>query len=442
MTVQMLAAPVAPPVVVSRLSNGLRTVVVPDPTVHVACVAVVYDVGMRAEAPGQAGLAHLVEHLMFEGSDHVPPGGHGRLVQGVGGSFNGLTGADRTCFHQLVPPAVVDRVLALEADRLATLDVTTDGIAKQRAVVHQEVRGRLDHRPYGGFPRVPLSALLFDEHAYAHDGYGDVAALRAVLPEHVADFRRRHYRPDRAVVAVVGDVDPDEVLRSVERWFGALPGPAEPPPERPVPAPLRADRTSRAVDGAAPLPAVAWGWRVPDPADLAAYLPYVVLADVLGDVGQRLSVHTRQTGRPLAASVGAGVDLAGEPFDVRDPNGFVVTAMLLPGVDEAELLARFDTALEEVAAHGVTEAELERLHASALERTWSRVACPTQRALAVATALQHRGTPELPWLLPGLLQAVGSSQVSDAAATLLPSPRALHVVSPGVPAGPATGTRA
>ncbi|QCB94973.1 M16 family metallopeptidase [Cellulomonas shaoxiangyii] len=437
-----------PPITTARLANGLRAVVVPDRATHVACVAVVYDVGMRAEPPGRTGFAHLVEHLMFAGSRRAAPGGHARFVQGVGGTFNGSTAADRTCFHQVVPPAAVERVLALEADRMAGPVLTPDALAAQRAVVREEVRGKTLHRPYGGFPRVPVSALLFDEFAYAHDGFGSLADLEAATLEDAVAFVEQHYRPRHAVVAVVGDVDPDDVLAAVQRWFGDLPaGASAPAAPRARPASLAADRTARSWDPLAPVPALACAWRVPDPADLAAYLPYVLLADLLGDgaTGRLARALVRRAG--VAHAVGAGLDLAGDPFDVRDPTGLVATAFLRPGADPAHALRLVDDELAAVAAHGVPADELERLHAVATARTWARVERPARRALAVATALLQRDRPSLPWEVPGLLAQVGPADLRAAAADLGAAPRAVHVVLPGEPgAGPgsapdATGPR-
>src|SRR5690625_445579 len=168
------------------LGNGLRTLILPMPSVPVAAVAVVYGVGMRSEPPGRAGFAHLFEHLMFEGSRHVPSGGHGRLIQEVGGVSNGTTPAARTVCHQVVPTHGVERALFLEADRMAAPALNADNLERQQAVVREEITSKVHGHPFGGFPQAQLRDAMFDRFANAHDGMG---TLRS--EEHTSELQSR-----------------------------------------------------------------------------------------------------------------------------------------------------------------------------------------------------------------------------------------------------------
>jgi zinc protease len=414
------------------LANGLRVVVVPDTAAPVAAVAVVHDTGMRAERPGQAGFAHLFEHLMFQGSRRVPAGAHARLVQAVGGSFNGTTTADRTCYHQVVPPQAVERVLFLEADRMAAPTLDAGALESQRAVIREEVRGKIEQRPFGGFPRAPLSHLLFERYANAHDGFGDLRDLQSATVEEVRAFFDSRYDPRGAVVSVVGDVDADDVLDAVERHFGDLPTRRHPCQHRPAALAeprLAGDRHGEHVDPRAPLAAVAAGWRVPDPADLDRYLPFVVLAQLLGDPESGRLPAALVRGSGAAVAISAGVDLMGDPFEVLDPTGLVVTAFVREGVAPEAVLRGADEVLARV-ADGVPDDELSRVRAVFLARSRARLDRPAQRALGVATSLQQRGVAELPWQLPGRLARVGAAQVAAAAAELASTPRAIQIARP------------
>ena len=258
---------VAFPVERFRLANGLRVVVSPDRSAPVVVVAVYYDVGFRSEPEGRTGFAHLFEHLMFEGSVHLEKMQHARLVQGNGGEFNGSTAEDFTNYFEMLPSGALELGLFLEADRMLGVRLNEETLANQTAVVKEEIRVNVLNRPYGGFPWIHLPPVLFRTFNNAHNGYGSFVDLEAATIEDAAEFFERYYAPANAVLAVVGDADPDAVQGLVERHFGAvpsrpaptLPGWWEPPP----------DSERRAVhdDALAPAPALAVGYRVPDPVD-------------------------------------------------------------------------------------------------------------------------------------------------------------------------------
>jgi zinc protease len=213
------------------LTNGLRVVVTPDPSAAVTGVAVLYDVGIRSEPQGRTGFAHLFEHLMFQGSENLEKLAHFRYVQGSGGTFNGSTHLDYTDYFESLPPNALERALFLEADRMRGPRLTEENLRNQVDVVKEEIRVNVLNRPYGGFPWLKLPPVMFDTFANAHDGYGSFVDLESATVADAADFYHRYYAAGNAVLAIAGDVTPEEAIELVERHFGDVP--ARPAPARP-----------------------------------------------------------------------------------------------------------------------------------------------------------------------------------------------------------------
>src|SRR5690606_38045329 len=191
-----------------RLANGLRVVLSEDHLTPVAAVCLWYDVGSRHEVKGRTGLAHLFEHLMFQGSAQVKGNGHLELVQGAGGSLNGTTSFERTNYFETMPAHQLELALWLEADRMGSLLAALDeeSMENQRDVVKNERRQRYDNVPYGtAFEK--LTALAYPEgHPYHHTPIGSMADLDAATLQDARQFFRTYYAPNNAVLSVVGDI--------------------------------------------------------------------------------------------------------------------------------------------------------------------------------------------------------------------------------------------
>ena len=186
-----------------RLGNGLRLVLSEDHLTPVAAVCLWYDVGSRQEVKGRTGLAHLFEHLMFQGSAQVKGNGHFELVQGAGGSLNGSTSFERTNYFETMPAHELELALWLEADRMGSLLAALDeeSMENQRDVVKNERRQRYDNVPYGtAFER--MTALVYPEgHPYHHLPIGSMADLDAATLDDARAFFRAYYAPNNAVLA-------------------------------------------------------------------------------------------------------------------------------------------------------------------------------------------------------------------------------------------------
>jgi len=423
-----------------RLDNGLRVLLAPDKSAGVVGVAVHYDVGFRSEPQGRTGFAHLFEHLMFQGSESLPKLEHFRLVQSSGGVFNGSTHTDYTDYFEVVPAGALERGLFLEADRMRAPKITAENLQNQVAVVSEEIRLNVLNRPYGGFPWIPLPALMFDTFPNAHNGYGDFVDLEAATVADCAEFFETYYTPANAVLTVCGDFEVANATDLIDKHFGDVPfrpAPVRPSFDEPW---LTAKREAEQIDLHAPAPALAVGWRLPDPvADLQGYLSFVVLAGMLTDGESARLQSTVVAKASLATDIWASPGLLGGPLDSRDPDVFVLGAIHPLDVPAAEVIDAANEQIALLAAEGPDEPEMRRALArftSALYRDNDGVASRT-RSLGSMELLHGRA--ELLSELPELLSRVTAAQVADAARSLDPQRCAeLRIV----PAGAATDSGA
>lgn len=414
------------------LRNGLRVVVSPDRSSPTVAVAVSYDVGFRSEPEGRTGFAHLFEHLMFQGSKHLAKGEFDRLIEGNGGSGNGSTHTDHTLYYEMVPSNALEVVLFGEADRMHEIALTEENLRNQVDVVKEEINVNVHNRPYGGFPWLHLPAVMFRTFPNAHDGYGSFEDLEAATIDDAVSFFERYYAPANAVLAVAGDVDPDEARTLVERHFGRVPKrkvTKHPDFGEPLP---ESERRGSFTDRNAPRPALALGYRVPHPfSAFPEYVATVVLASVLCD-GQASRLHQRLVKQDrIATHVSAYVATFGEWIGTRDPALLEILAYYVDTSDTDRIIASVDEACARV-AEDLTFEELERVtsaYASDFLRENDQL---MSRTINFAVCEQQRGQAELVNEVPKLLGTVTVEEVAEAASTWLdPSKRAILEWRPG-----------
>jgi len=389
-------------------------------------IAVLYDVGIRSEPEGRTGFAHLFEHLMFQGSANLEKLEHFRYVQSSGGMFNGSTHFDYTNYFEALPSNALERGLFLEADRMLSPRITEENLANQIAVVKEEIRVNVLNRPYGGFPWLELPPVLFDTFPNAHNGYGGFVDLESATVEDATDFFHRYYAPANAVLAVAGDLDVDETVELIEKHFGGIPKRRRPVRPDFGEPPLASERRAVTTDAHAPIPAVAIGYRVPDPvAQLDEHLAGVLLSEILteGDASrlQRRLVHRDRVVTDVSAYLGE----FGDPFDERDPTAFTITAHY-PNPESLErILAAVDEELARVAADGLEPGELDRVRTRTVSVLFREMDAVLSRALEFAKFELIFGRAELISELPDRLTAVTGADVQEAAAALSPERRAV-----------------
>jgi predicted Zn-dependent peptidase len=206
------------------LDNGLRVTLSEDHATPIVAVNLWYHVGSANEREGRTGFAHLFEHMLFQGSEHVAANEHFEVIQRAGGTLNGSTWLDRTNYYETLPAHRLELALWLEADRMGRLlpAMTQEKLDTQRDVVKNERRWSVDNQPYGTWwERLP--ALCFPpDHPFHHSLIGSMEHLSAASLEDVAEFFRTWYGPDNAVLSVVGDFDAKEARAMIQRHFGPL----------------------------------------------------------------------------------------------------------------------------------------------------------------------------------------------------------------------------
>jgi predicted Zn-dependent peptidase len=411
-----------------RLGNGLRLVLSEDHLNPVTAICLWYDVGSRHEVRGRTGLAHLFEHLMFQGSAQVEGSGHFELVQGAGGRLNGTTSFERTNYFETMPAHQLELALWLEADRMGSLlaALGEESLQNQRDVVKNERRQRYDNVPYGtAFER--MIALAYPEgHPYHHIPIGSMADLDAVTLDDARAFFRANYAPDNAVLAVVGDIDPGQTRRWVEKYFGSIP-PSDgkvPLRDSTLPDIIGAERRAE-IREEVPARALMAAYRMPrdgtrdcDAAELAL--------TVLGE-GMSSRLYNRLVRRDRTAiTAGVGlVRLAGAPslgwLDVKASSDAEI-----PQVE-----AVIDEELARLRAEPPGAEEMERAQAL-VEREWlDRLGTVAGRADELCRYALLFGDPQLAFTAVNRLLDVTAQEVrAVAAARLRPDNRVVLVYEP------------
>ena len=229
------------------LDNGLEVVVHEDHSDPVVAVYVYYHVGSGREVLGRSGFAHLFEHMLFQGSEHVGDDKHMEYVSEAGGTLNGSTNTDRTNYFETLPSNQLELALWLEADRMGFLlpAMTQKKLDNQRDVVKNERRQNYENRPYG-MSEVAIAAALYpSDHPYNWPTIGSMEDLSAASLDDVKGFFTRWYGPNNATLAIGGDVETQAVLALVKQYFGPIP--RGPEVERPAPRPTSLAETKRFV---------------------------------------------------------------------------------------------------------------------------------------------------------------------------------------------------
>lgn len=204
------------------LTNGLRIIHYEDTTTQMVAVNLLYNVGARDESPERTGYAHLLEHLMFEGSINIPD--YDIHVQLAGGENNAWTNNDLTDYYITMPKNNAETAFWLESDRMLGLALTEQSVEVQKGVVIEEFKQRHLNRPYGDIQHL-IRSIAYKVHPYRWPTIG-------ICPEHieqasldsVMDFYQRYYTPNNAILSVVGNITFDEVVRLAHKWFGPIPG--------------------------------------------------------------------------------------------------------------------------------------------------------------------------------------------------------------------------
>ncbi|MDX1663538.1 MAG: pitrilysin family protein [Candidatus Promineifilaceae bacterium] len=345
----------------TSLENGLTVVLKEMHHAPVTSFWVWYRVGSRNETPGLTGASHWVEHMMFKGSPAFPPGTLDRAVSRVGGRFNAFTWIDFTAYFETMPSDEIDLALRLESDRMVNAFMDETSVDSERTVILSE-RHMYENQPMF-LLHEELQAAAFRVHPYHHEVIGDEVDLQTMTRQELYGHYRRYYAPANAVVVVVGDFEPDDMLVRIEEQFGAIaPGEVAAPVARQEPRQKGERRVT--VHGPGDTAYLVHAYRAPAATDEDFYPLVLLNAAFAGgsSLGFFAGAGSNKSSRLYKALVSSGlaVHASGSMTPTIDPFLYRLSVVAQSGRSLEEIEAALDATVQSLEQEPITQAELDR----------------------------------------------------------------------------------
>jgi zinc protease len=348
-----------------------------------------YHVGSKDEAPGKNGFAHLFEHMMFQGSKHVPEDAYFRYLERAGATdINGTTNTDRTNYFETVPSNQLELALWLESDRMGFLLAHVDQLtfSGQRDVVKNERRQNYENAPYGMVSQMIAAALYPIGHPYHFLTIGSPEDLDHATLEDVRDFFRTWYVPNNATIVVAGDIDKTRARELISKYFGPIP-PGVSPHRDPPPKVLRASDTILDIEAGVELPRVYISWPT-----APFYAPGDAELDLLARV--LTSGTSSRLYKKLVYEMQIAQDVAAYQESREYGSTFEIIATARKGHTPDEILAVIDDELAKVRANGIDENELARAKTITISQMTFDLERDATRANTINGYNQYTGSPD------------------------------------------------
>jgi zinc protease len=338
------------------LQNGLQVVVISNHRSPIVTHMVWYRTGAADEAWGKSGIAHFLEHLMFRGTRHVPPGEFSKIVARNGGSDNAFTSYDYTGYFQNVSRDRLELVMELESGRMAGLSLTDDVVNPERDVILEERRQVVENRP-GSLLREQMNAALFLNHPYGRPIIGWEHEIRGLTRADATAWHEKYYVPNNAILIVAGDITAADLKPLAERFYGPIAARDVPPRSRPQEPPPRAPRRVELKDARVAQPSVTRSYLAPSYTAGETEHAYAlqVLAELLGGAATSRLNRALVLDQTLATGAGAWYDPT-----ALDLSSFGVSASARSGVEIRDVEAALDAQIEKLLKDGASEDEVER----------------------------------------------------------------------------------
>ena len=339
-----------------KLDNGLEVVLHQDKSDPIVSVAILFHVGSSREKPGKTGFAHFFEHMLFQNSENVGKGEFFRKIDDLGGTFNGGTWNDGTVYYEVLPKDALEKILWMESDRMGFLinTVTQSALEREKDIVINEKRQRVDNQPYGHTGYV-IDMNLFDKtHPYSWQVIGSMDDIRAATLDDVKEFYNRYYSANNATMVIAGDFDEKEVRGLVEKYFGEFKPRTKPEAMKPAPAVLSQTKKLFHEDNFAKLPELNIVFPTVENYHPDSYA-LEVLADLLAD-GKKAPLYKEIVEkRKLAPKVSVynnSMELAGK---------FNIIVRAFEGTDLDSVNKAINEAFRQFETNGFTDQDLQRI---------------------------------------------------------------------------------
>ena len=401
----------------ARLENGLTVLVKPDHRAPVVAHMVWYRVGSNYEPNGITGISHMLEHMMFKGTDKLGPGEFSKRVSRMGGQENAFTSRDYTAYFQIVGKQHLGEVMALEADRMRHLKLDAKEFQKERQVVMEERRWRVEDQPAAKLSEL-FNATAFVNSPPHHPTIGWMADIEHYTLSDLRRWYARWYAPNNAIVVVVGDVTPEQVVALAKQYYGPLKPETIVPPKPQREIKQNGVRTVE-MKGPVKVPQLIMGFHVPSLLTAAnekeAWALELAAAVLDGDSSARLSTELVR-GQQLAAAAGAGYDSLSK-WDTL----FVLEGTPASGVTVQRLKQALLKQVARLKNAPVTQAELDRVLAQVeASRVYSKdsvmgqaMAMGMLAALGLPPDLDEKWADKLRQVTPADIQAVAKKYFTE-----------------------------
>ena len=370
------------------LDNGLEVILHQDKSDPIVAVATMVHVGSNREKPGKTGFAHFFEHMSFNDSENVPVGANRKMIPEWGGSRNGGTWSDGTVYYEVVPKDAFEKILWIDSDRLGYMinTVTKEALEREKQVVKNEKRQRVDNSPYGYTDEIIRKNLYPEGHPYSWTVIGALPDLQAATLDDVKEFYNEYYGASNASLVIAGDIDIAETKELVEKWFGEIPSGPELKPIDPMPVTLSETKSLYFEDNFAKLPEL----RMVYPS-VEDYNNDMYALEVLGQLlsGSKKAPLYRKIVEekklaPNVRSYQSSNEIAGE---------FVIRVRANEGTSLEEVKTAVEDGLTDFETNGFTDNELKRIKAELETQLYYGVATVLNKAFQLVQDNEFGGDP-------------------------------------------------
>lgn len=371
------------------LDNGLEVIVHEDRSDPIVAIATIVHVGSNREKPGRTGFAHFFEHMSFNNSENVPMGANRKMIPELGGTRNGGTWSDGTMYYEVVPKDAFEKLMWIDSDRFGYMinTVKQGTLEREKQVVKNEKRQRVDNRPYGHTSHVIKKALFPTSHPYNWTVIGDLEDLQNATLADVREFYDKYYTPGNATLVIAGDIDFATARTSVEKWFGEIPAGKPVEALQPMPVSLKASKRLYHEDNFAKLPEL----RLTFPT-VEQYHEDAYALDALGEIlarGQQSPLFSQ-----LVKSTQLAVEVSAYNRSEELAGTFTLRVRGHEDVDLDQVYQELNTALNDFEESGVRVTDLQKIKARQETAFYNGISSVLNKAFQLGIYNEYAGDPE------------------------------------------------